>query len=302
MLCLQPDEALNSFYSRLVFFLQNPKAKYLDSLFGVSTNFTHWTPAKARTFTYKIGWGGHKEFNFLLNRHTTYHRYEFSVDSFGCYDQYIYWKKSHFGFAEYIGLDPVRFCPLCVREDYESLGFIYWRRNHQARDVTVCGTHNLELFESCGGCSRPYETKNNYLDIQWVGCECGFDFLQVEAKPNHDQGALRLARFLDDLYRCEFQIYTRDRYRVINHQINKIGLRTAADYYDYLGALLRPKLLSVLFREIERNKDAGASYLFSRKYEYMASLFCSFDEMSLALDEIGAEKYPISKSCYHATY
>jgi len=299
MLLLQPDEALSSFYSRNVFFLQNPKTKYLGSLFGFSNKLTHWTPPKIRCFSNAIGWGGHEGFNFLLHRHTTYHRYAFSIDKFGCYDQYIYWKMHHGRFGEYIGLDPVRFCPLCVREDYENLGFVYWRRNHQAMDVTVCAKHNLVLVHSCGGCSRPYETKNNYLDIPWSECECGFSMLEAKAKANHDHGAFMLAQFLDGLYKCEFQVYFWDKKRVIKEKIDSIGLRTAADYYDHFSMVLRPELLSVLFRRMETYGIDAARTLFSEKYQYSASLYSGFEEFSLALDEIGAEKYPLSKSCHN---
>lgn len=47
------------------------------------------------------------------------------------------------------------FCPECVREDLELLGFSFWRR-YGAPYVTVCHNHNVVLQSLCPHCSRPF--------------------------------------------------------------------------------------------------------------------------------------------------
>lgn len=45
--------------------------------------------------------------------------------------------------AEYL-----RFCPICAANDYECMGFTYWRRKHQLPGVCVCETHGSILLET----------------------------------------------------------------------------------------------------------------------------------------------------------
>ena len=301
MLGLQPDEALNSFYSRSIFFFQNPIADYQNSLFGFSNQNTPWTPSKAAAFTNKIGWTGRKGFSLFLHRHTTHHRYVFAVDKFGWYDQDIYRKKSHPRFREYVGLEAVRFCPLCIREDYESLGFAYWRRSHQDRDVAVCAKHNVILVSSCEKCSRPYNKNSNYLDVLWAGCDCGFNVLDTQTQLNLDSWPLMVSRFLADLYSSEYQVYWRDKNNAILHRVRGLGLRTLGEYCDYFSQVLRPEPLREFSSKLCDYGMHRTCGIFSLDYKYMAVLFSSFDELSSILDEVGADKYPLSKSC-HTSY
>ena len=301
MLRLQPDEALNSFYSRNIFFLQQPTAKNLRDLFGICTT-DHWRRADFLRFINKAGWPGREGLNFFLYRHTSYHRVNFSVFEFVAYDRRIYRINRTHILTNYIGTNLVRFCPLCIREDFEELGFIYWRRNHQSRDVKVCARHNSILVDSCEECSKPYEEKSKYLETPWSGCECGFCILDTKVEFSPDSGALMFSSFLDGIYSSEYQVNTWDQYKAVEARLESLGLSSAADYYDYFADVLNKDLLRRLLFSAEGRDWCKPLHLFQSIYQYTAVLFSSFEDFSLSLDDIGAKKYPLSKSCYDLAY
>lgn len=298
MLRLQPYEALNSFYSRNIFFLQQPTAKKVRDLFGVCTT-GHWQRTDFLRFINKAGWSGKEGLKLFLYRHTTYHRMNFSVFEFGPYDRDIYRKYGTQITASYIRSDFVKFCPLCIREDFDELGFIYWRRNHQSHDVAVCAMHNVVLVDYCEACLKPYEEKSKYLEIPWSGCECGFCILDTKVELNSDFGSLMFSRFLDGVYSSEYQINTRDHYKVVEARLESLSLSSAADYYDYFVGVLNKELLKRLLSSAEGRDWCKPLQLFQSVYEYTAVLFSSFDDFSLSLDEIGANKRPLNESSYN---
>ena len=56
--------------------------------------------------------------------------------------------------ANRFGANPtLRFCPVCVQDDYKSLGSPYWRRTHQLPGVVACPHHGccLQVLDSAFG-------------------------------------------------------------------------------------------------------------------------------------------------------
>lgn len=56
--------------------------------------------------------------------------------------------------ANRFGANPaLRFCPVCVQDDYKNLGSPYWRRTHQLPGVVACPHHgnNLQVLDSAFG-------------------------------------------------------------------------------------------------------------------------------------------------------
>jgi hypothetical protein len=41
--------------------------------------------------------------------------------------------------------EPLRYCPVCTQYDYESLGYTFWRINHQLPGISVCLLHQKRL-------------------------------------------------------------------------------------------------------------------------------------------------------------
>lgn len=42
----------------------------------------------------------------------------------------------------------LRFCPLCVENDRNTIGYTYWRRSHQMYGINVCHLHGCRLLDS----------------------------------------------------------------------------------------------------------------------------------------------------------
>jgi len=85
-----------------------------------------------------LGWPGCYGFNRLLQGHTMMaatHVFKGSWDHSYSGRQYVSERER---FSEW----EAAFCPECVREDLELLGFSYWRR-YGAPYVTVCYKHNV---------------------------------------------------------------------------------------------------------------------------------------------------------------
>ncbi len=71
------------------------------------------------------------------------------------------------------------FCPACVENDLDELGYTYWRRTPQIHGVTFCPSHHVRLISQCPVCRTSliesglptttcvncqYEVRPNYLD------------------------------------------------------------------------------------------------------------------------------------------
>lgn len=48
----------------------------------------------------------------------------------------------------YIEIGPLKYCPICLEEEYETYGEAYWHRHHQIPGVFVCTKHRIAL--KCG--------------------------------------------------------------------------------------------------------------------------------------------------------
>ncbi|NOU96931.1 hypothetical protein GC093_27450 [Paenibacillus sp. LMG 31456] len=57
----------------------------------------------------------------------------------------------------------VRYCPLCLLEDYQKFGESYVHRIHQYKFVQVCPNHHTYLISSCPECQQPFVYYNRRL-------------------------------------------------------------------------------------------------------------------------------------------
>ncbi|MDQ0888661.1 hypothetical protein QFZ81_003749 [Paenibacillus sp. V4I9] len=57
----------------------------------------------------------------------------------------------------------VRYCPICLLEDYEKFGESYVHRIHQYKFVLVCPNHHTYLISSCPMCQQPFLYHNRRL-------------------------------------------------------------------------------------------------------------------------------------------
>lgn len=56
----------------------------------------------------------------------------------------------------------LRFCPLCVKQDRESYGEVFWRRSHQLPGILVCPIHGCDLEDSSAQI-RPMVARQNFM-------------------------------------------------------------------------------------------------------------------------------------------
>ena len=90
------------------------------------------------------------EFNRLLHEHTSYSQ----VGVFPDFGQCSYTRGDYQDcFTRFETESQLAgICIDCVKEDIESLGFPYWRRDH--RYVEVCAKHNTILLRDCPVCRK----------------------------------------------------------------------------------------------------------------------------------------------------
>lgn len=93
-------------------------------------------------------------------------------------------------------------CIDCVKEDIESLGFPYWRRDH--RYVKVCAKHNTVLLRKCPVCG--YDINGHGYgyghELLWKGCK-GRYFHEYQSQKNSDEGNLVFARIFAEIGESE---------------------------------------------------------------------------------------------------
>lgn len=86
------------------------------------------------------------------------------------------------------------FCPECVKEDLEVLGFAYCRR-YCSPYVTVCHKHDVVLQDRCPFCSNSFLPQGYNLDVMWGKCG-GRHLAEAPSVPNEDPLAFRRATVL----------------------------------------------------------------------------------------------------------
>lgn len=210
-----PDETLASFVQRVIHLSTTSReASQLNMLFSKGGD----CPA-AKTVAALLSWPGCFGFNRLLHNHTRYALHGIFNDGFD-----ISYSGKRYGVQTSMGSpwqQKSAYCPSCVREDLENLGFAYWRRAHEC-DVTVCWKHNVVLLTSCHVCGGAFSADRRYrshieaknrrsdkdgahipsclvhgLEIIWEGCS-QIALGDICSEINLDPTALRKARFYND--------------------------------------------------------------------------------------------------------
>jgi hypothetical protein len=92
----------------------------------------------------------------------------------------------------------LRYCPTCLKDDYETYGEVYWHRTHQAPGVFVCPKHSLYLISKCLECgenlSNSHIQEYKALDIH---CSQGHDLRTTSINyPTDELNHLKLSLLL----------------------------------------------------------------------------------------------------------
>lgn len=143
------------------------------------------------------------EFNRLLHDHTSYSQVAVFPDA----NQNSYtrgeYKDSYTRFETESQLAGI--CIDCAKEDINSLGFPYWRRDH--RYVKVCAKHNTVLLRKCPVCGYDFSRHSfGYgQDLLWKGCK-GRYFHEYESEKNHDEEKLMFAKIFAEIGQSEVAV------------------------------------------------------------------------------------------------
>ncbi|MFK8331232.1 TniQ family protein [Pseudomonas sp. BJa5] len=184
LLKIQPDESLTSYVRRNLFLSWYAPGV---AVFKELAKRPAFWKAEVQAIASAFGWPGCYGFNRLIHQHTMLAAI------------YVIKNAQDFSYSEnqYASEDfrlcnwDASYCPDCVREDLESLGFSYWRR-FCSPHVKVCHKHNTVLLDHCPFCGKSFSRYGHTLDVMWRKCE-GRHLGDASSIPNDDPAALRRA-------------------------------------------------------------------------------------------------------------
>lgn len=142
-----------------------------------------------------LGWFGCYGLNKMLHRHTNY---PFTA-VFKNIQDISYSRNEYLSYSNCYdsSRSPSGFCPVCVSEDIERLGFSFWRRAHCFK-LKVCAVHNVELVKSCPACDKPFSHGGHDLGVMWKTCG-GQHLKDSPVTLNTDPFELKKAQIYTDL-------------------------------------------------------------------------------------------------------
>ncbi len=189
-------------------------------------------------------------FNRLLHDHTSYSQ----VAVFPDRSQNSYTRKSYQSGTTRFETECQRagICIDCVKEDIDSLGFSYWRRDH--RYVKVCAKHNTVLLRKCPICGSDISRHSRGYghELLWAGCKGRF-FHQYESEKNYDEEKLAFARIFAEIGESEVAI---DLECVLAHLADEATILWDTGY-------ITQEHLNAVHRWLDRSKrisDTGWDY------------------------------------------
>lgn len=229
---IQPDESLVSYVKRNVY-LNWPSEK--DGIFERLATRQVLKLIEVKEIAVAMGWPGCYGFNRLVHGHTMMaatHVFKSEWDHSYSGNQYI--KGAG---RERISVWEASFCPECVREDLQAIGYSYWRR-YGAPHVTVCYKHNALLLDRCPFCYRPFSRLGHDLDVMWRKCR-GQHLAEAHSVANKDHSALRRARIYRRLCTSKHHISDELAVRVARDKAVSLIERLEGDAHTKMKAQLK---------------------------------------------------------------
>lgn len=158
VLVIQPEESVRSFVERNLFINGKHSSDDAFRMFPKSCPST----ADLLKISGLLGWSGCQGFNRLLHGHTDYPiGAVFKNTQDISYSSQEYIVSSHC-----FGSDRIEsgFCPVCVQEDVQKMGFSFWRRAH-CSELKVCAKHNVMLVKHCPVCGLRFSHGGHDLSV-----------------------------------------------------------------------------------------------------------------------------------------
>lgn len=283
ILRIQPDESLRSYIERNLYLnWRNPNAK----VFGSFSRFS-LRSADLRKIAAQIGWPGCNGFNRLLHLHTHYP----TIAAFKNSQDLSYSDSEYVDGGGCYGTDwsEATYCPECVKEDLQRLGFSYWRR-HLRHELEVCATHNVVLVDACPNCRQPFSSEGHNLDVMWGMCE-GVHLSECSSQKNDDPRKLKKARFYADLARLDLTIPVDAALDVLKSKIVLVQ-RAGALSNEALGWVEND--VNRAWERLVFDQSNGA-FLFHVMEMLIEALLELYDSFGQFVDEVVAQGYGLRR-------
>lgn len=289
MLAIQPEEAIDSFYSRNLCFFQSAASTKINRFIGIDVHYSGWSLEALIALSKAMEWHDESGISRLLFNHTNI-RSGILVEN----DLKYLYVGNIKPFIRMVSrrTDIVKACVSCAREDYKRLGFVYWRRAHQHSLIDVCTVHNEILEIGCPSCGRPFLIKSNYYGGFWEACECGSLFANGSPRLSNDAWILKLSKFASDINNGQKQYLTAGVKCLITYRLLDWGLSGSLDkdvdsVVDFFGGEL-PESINYLFRSglralLSQKKDMGLKW--DEVIIILCALFGDFEKFVSAAED-----------------
>ncbi|WP_339456390.1 TniQ family protein [Pseudomonas sp. EA_65y_Pfl1_P120] len=199
LLTIQPNESLRSFLERHTYL--DSQAPSAISLRKISRFYMR--ASAIRVIAAAIGEDNCYGFNRLLRDHTSYPQ----LANFRQASQVAYSGSIYRSGRTRFETESVRaaFCIACVKDDIESIGFAYWRRDH--RYVNVCAKHNVVLLKRCPICKNDI-ARHDYgygHSLLWKGCK-GRHVFEFCGEINYDSSERIYSQIYEEIGQSRFYL------------------------------------------------------------------------------------------------
>ncbi|MEG5264901.1 TniQ family protein [Pseudomonas sp. JDS28PS106] len=285
LLKIQPDESLTS-YVRRSFFV-NWSMNQAEILEDLATYYAIRTE-NVRRLAKALGWAGCYGFNRLIHSHTLMAAtYVIKSD----------WDISYSG-KQYVSLNEsfssraVSYCPDCIRENFQRLGFAYWSR-FTSPHVTVCYKHNVELLSRCPFCDRPFTVLGHGPEVMWRKCR-GRHLAEACSVPNEDLLALRRAKVYQRLCTSPHHIPDEQAVSVLRRKASSAALLYEGDAKSLIES--QAESLSTLAQILESERLIRQARIVRTAatviIDAITTLYESYDDFAQDLKSLVGEGRP----------
>lgn len=199
LLTILLNESLRSFLERHIYL--DSQAPSAIPLMKISRFYMR--ASAIRVIAGAIGSDNCYGFNRLLHDHTSYPQ----LATFRQASQVGYSGSTYLSSTTRFETEDIRpaFCIACVKEDIESIGFAYWRRDH--RYVNVCAKHNVVLLRKCPVCKKSIEVHDHGYgySLLWKGCK-GRHVYEFRETINSDASEQTYSKIYEEIGQSRFYL------------------------------------------------------------------------------------------------
>ncbi|CAN7311299.1 TniQ family protein [Paenibacillus sp. LjRoot153] len=172
----------------------------------------------------------------------------------------------------------IRYCPNCIKRDYEETGEVYFRRKHQLSDVDFCLEHGCKLISKCPNCMIDLTDRNGRWLLSTICCSKCFKpvYLEEDISPLWVQPNISI-------------------FNIILDQLLELFTMTNE---EYTSLYLRGKYSIYLDQYRKKNGDVVFGYLFKNLNEYYGLNVVDL----LRFQDAYALSYLLDFRMFHSTY